>query len=230
MNETKAICHNCIFKSSAVETLTQEELFFLGKGCSQMIFNKKDLIFKEGAPAKHIAYIRKGFVKLSKKGIGNKDFILSISGKGAYLGIQNLSKKNFKYYFSATAITEAEICFINIDKFGKLLKLNGKFATEVITYIFNDEMNYFDRLVNNVQQQLPGRLANTLLYFKNQVYQSKTFSLNLTKSELASLIGTSRESVSRQLKEFQDAGFIESENKFIKILDEKKLEQIKNKG
>jgi CRP/FNR family transcriptional regulator len=91
-------------------------------------------------------------------------------------------------------------------------------------------MNYFDRLVNNVQQQLPGRLANTLLYFKNQVYQKKTFSLNLTKSELASLIGTSRESVTRQLKEFQEAGFIESENKFITILDEKKLEEVKNKG
>lgn len=230
MDQQNETCYNCIFKSSAVETLNQEELFFLGKGCSQTLFNKKDLIFKEGAPAKHIAYIRKGFVKLSKKGIGNKDFILSISGNGAYLGIQNLSQKNFNYYFSAAAITEAEICFIDIDKFGQLLELNGKFATEVITYIFNDEMNYFDRLVNNVQQQLPGRLANTLLYFKNQVYKSATFNLNLTKSELASLIGTSRESVSRQMKEFQDAGFIQTENKSITIFDEKKLEQIKNKG
>ena len=230
MDQPKESCYNCILKSSAVETLTTQELLFLEKGCAQTLFNKKDLIFKEGAPARQIAYIREGFVKLSKKGIGNKDFILSISGKGAYLGIQNLSKKNFKYYFSATAITTAEVCFIDIDKFGNLLELNGKFATEVISYIFNDEMNYFDRLVNNVQQQLPGRVANALLYFKNQVYKNNSFTLNLTKSELASLIGTSRESVSRQLKEFQDAGFVRSENKSITILDDKKLEQIKNKG
>jgi len=230
MDQIRNRCYKCILKSSAVETLNTEELFFLGKGCSQTFFNKKDLIFKENAPARHIIYIREGFVKLSKKGIGNKDFILSISGKGAYLGIQNLSKKNYEYFFSATAITDTEVCFIEIDKFGKLLELNGKFATEVISYIFNDEMNYFDRLVNNMQQQLPGRLANTLLYFKNQVYKNNSFTLNLTKSELASLIGTSRESVSRQLKEFQDAGFIFSENKSITILDDKKLEQIKNKG
>jgi len=230
MNQPKKSCYNCILKSSAVETLTTEELFFLGKGCAQTLFNKKELIFKEGAPAKHIVYIRKGFVKLSKKGLGNKDFILSIARNGAYLGIQNLSKKNFNYYFSAAAITEAEICFIEIDKFGELLELNGKFATEVISYIFNDEMNYFDRLLNNVQQQLPGRLANALLYFKNQVYNTNYFNLNLTKSELASLIGTSRESVTRQLKEFQDAGFIQVENRDITILEDKKLEQIKNKG
>lgn len=230
MDQPRESCYNCILKSSAVETLTTEELFFLGKGCSQTFFNKKDLIFKEGAPARHIVYIRAGFVKLSKKGIGNKDFILSISGKGAYLGIQNLSKKNFEYYFSATAITATEICFIDIDKFGKLLELNGKFATEVISYIFNDEMNYFDRLVNNVQQQLPGRLANALLYFKNQVYKNNSFTLNLTKSELASLIGTSRESVTRILKEFHDARIIDAKKDVITLLDEDKLEQINKKG
>lgn len=230
MDGTKESCYNCILKSAAVGTLNKEELFFLEKGCAQTFFNKKDLIFKEGAPAKHIAYIREGFVKLSKKGIRNKDFILSISGKGAYLGIQNLSKKNFEYYFSATAITNTDICFIDIDKFGQLLELNGKFAIEVITYIFNDEMNYFDRLVNNVQQQLPGRLANTLLYFKNQVYKNNSFNLNLTKSELASLIGTSRESVTRILKEFHDARIIDAKRDIITILDEGKLEQINKKG
>ena len=230
MDRIKKSCYNCIFKSSAVETLTKEELFFLEEGCAQTFFNKKELIFKEAAPAKHIVYVRKGFVKLSKKGIGNKDFILSISGKGAYLGIQNLSKKNFEYYYSATAITNTEICFIEIDKFGKLLELNGKFATEVITYIFNDEMNYFDRLVNNVQQHLPGRLANTLLYFKNQVYKTNSFSLNLTKSELASLIGTSRESVTRILKTFHDARIIEVKKEVIIIQDEEKLKQINKKG
>ena len=104
------------------------------------------------------------------------------------------------------------------------------FATEVISTIFNDEMNYFDRLVNNVQQQLPGRLANTLLYFKNQVFNTNPFNFNLTKTELASLIGTSRESVSRLLKDFQDAQIIKMKKSTVHILNEKKLEEIKLKG
>lgn len=223
-------CRDCTFKSAAVATLNQEELDFLENGCALIKFKKGELIFKEGVPANYIAYIREGFAKLVKKGISGKDFILSISRKGAFLGIQTLNRKNKTYYYSASAIVPAEVCFIEIDKFEKLLLLNGTFATTVISTIISDEMNYFDRLVNNVQQQLPGRLANTLLYFKNQVYNSNSFHLNITKSELASLIGTSRESISRLLREFQDADIISAEKNRITILDEEKLVQIKLKG
>ena len=223
-------CRNCVIKSRAVSTLNYDELGVLETGCSQTEFRKGELIFKEGGPAKHVTYVRNGFVKLSKKGIGEKEYILSISKKGAFLGIQNLNKENHINYFSAYAVTDTEVCFLDIDYFDQLLKRNGVFASEVISYIFNDEMNYFDRLLNNIQQQLPGRLANTLLYFYHQVYNQNPFELNITKSELASLIGTSRESVTRQLKEFQNDGIIKAEKNSILILDEPKLEEIKNKG
>ena len=223
-------CFNCKIKSEIVSILNFDELSFLEKGCSQIEFDKGELIFKEGSPAGNIAYVRDGFIKLFKKGIGGKDFILSISKKGAYIGIQHLNRKSKDYYFSASALTKTQVCFIEINSFEKLLKHNGIFATEVISYIFDDEMNYFDRLVNNVQQQLPGRLAHALFYFKDQVYDSNPFNLNLTKSELASLIGTSRESVSRLLREFHDAGIIDMNKNIITILDEEKLEEIKFKG
>lgn len=223
-------CIDCKIKSNVVSILNKDELCILEEGCSQTEFQKGELLFKEKTPARSIFYIRNGFVKLFKKGIGDKDFILSISKKGAYLGIQSLNLKSQDYYFSAIAITNVQVCFIDIECFGRLLNENGVFATEIISYIFSDEMNYFDRLVNNVQQQLPGRLANTLFYFRNQVYNENPFNLNITKAELASLIGTSRESVSRQLKEFQDADIIQMEKSKITILNEEKLEVIKRKG
>jgi len=230
MNISENSCIDCTLKSNAVSILNKNELCILEEGCSKTKFQKGELIFKEGAPASYITYIRDGFVKLVKRGVGGKDFILSISKKGAYLGIQNLNRKSNENYFSAISVTDCEVCYIDIECFAKLLRRNGIFATEVITTIFNDEMNYFDRLVNNVQQQLPGRLANTLFYFQNQVYNENPFNLNLTKAELASLIGTSRESVTRLLKEFQDTGVIKMEKSVIKILDEIKLEKIKQKG
>jgi CRP/FNR family transcriptional regulator len=223
-------CVDCNLKSSVVSVLNKNELTMLEEGCSKMKFNKGELIFKEGSPAQSVAYIRNGFIKLCKKGLGGKDYILSISKSGAYLGIQNLNRETKTNYFSAIAVTDTDVCFIDIGIFLKLLKRNGEFATEVISYIFNDEMNYFDRLLNNVQQQLPGKLANTLLYFCRQVYSSNSFDLHLTKSELGSLIGTSRECVTRILKEFYLAGIIEMEKNSITILDENKLEEIKLKG
>lgn len=223
-------CVNCVLKSNIISILNRNELCFLEEGCLKIEFKKGETIFKEGTPSQSIAYIREGFVKLSKKGIGRKEYILSISKKGSFLGIQNLNKKSKVNYTSAIAVTNTEVCFIDRNCFEELLKQNGTFATEVISYIFEDEMNYFDRFLNNVQQQLPGRLANALIYFSQKVYNDKTFSLNLTKSELGSLIGTSRESVTRLLKEFHDAGLIELDRNRITVLDIAKLEEIRKKG
>ena len=230
MNIKNKSCLNCNIKSGIVSILNKEELALLGKGCLQTEFQRGELIFKEGSPASHIIYIRDGFVKLGKKGLGGKDYILSIVKQGAYLGINNLNRLNRRFSNSATALTNTKVCFIDMEEFGILLKRNGSFATGVIYYIFDDEMNYFDRLINNVQQQVPGRLANTLFYFRDQVYGQNPFNLNLTKLELASLIGTSRESVSRLLKEFQDAGIIRVQKNIFTITDEKKLKEIQLKG
>lgn len=223
-------CIDCNLKSGAVSVLDNSELCSLEEGCSKIQYSKGELIFKEGGPVQHIIYIRKGFVKLVKKGAGGKDFILSISKKGSYLGIQNLDENIKTSYFSAITLTKSEVCFIDRHCFANLLKQNGEFALKVLSTVFCDEMNYFDRLVNNVQQQLPGRLANTISYFAKEVYGENTFTLNLTQTEIAALIGTSRESVSRILKEFQELGIIDLSKNVLTILNEKRLEEIKNKG
>lgn len=230
MDRKKESCQHCTLKSSTVSTLNSGELAELEEACSQTDFRRGELIYKEGSPANDIIFIREGFVKLSKKGLSGKDYILSISKNGAYLGINHLNKKTRQYRHSATALTNAKVCFINIQKFDLLLERNASFAREVIHYILEDEMNYYERLMNNVQQQVPGRLANALFYFRNQVYGKNTFNLNLTKAELASLIGTSRESVTRLLKEFHDLGLITISKNTITLLNENKLAEIKKKG
>ncbi len=230
MNNCKKECVDCLFKSDAVSVLNNEELGFLDKSCYTNEYKKGELIFKERTPVQHIVYLRRGFVKLMKTGVGGMDYILSISKPGSYLGIQNLTKGNKTNFFSAKAITDSEVCHIGINCFYDLLKMNGAFAIEVITTIVDDEMSYFERLVNNVQQQVPGRLASALFYFRNQVYNQNPFDLNLSRSELASLVGSSREGLSRILKEFNDEKIIKLQKNSIEIINEGKLQEIKMKG
>lgn len=230
MNLKTNSCVNCTLKSKPVSVLDNNELGVLEQGCSMIQYDKGELIFKEGGPVQHIIYLRDGFVKLVKKGATGKDFIISISKMGSYLGLQNLDKETKTNYYSAIALTKSELCFIDRNHFTDLLRSNGDFAIQVLSTVFKDEMNYFDRLVKNVQQQLPGRLANTISYFANEVYDENPFTLNLTQSEIAALIGTSRESVSRILKEFQEMGIIALKHNVLTILNEKKLEEIKQKG
>lgn len=230
MNLTTSSCVNCTLKSKPFSVLENSELSTIGEACSMIEYEKGELIFKEGGPVQHIIYLREGFVKLVKKGTGGKDFILSVAKRGSYLGLQNLDNKTKTNYYSAIALAKSEVCYIDRDHFRALLKSNGDFALKVLSTVFEDEMNYFDRLVKNVQQQLPGRLANTISYFANEVYDENPFTLNLTQTEIAALIGTSRESVSRILKEFQDLEIIDLNKNVLTILNEKRLEEIKNKG
>jgi len=230
MDSNNIKCRNCIIKSSAVSVLDYTELGILESGCFQTNFKKGELIFKEGTPSKHIVYIREGFVKLSKTIMPEKEYIFSILKKGAYIGIQNLTKSDSTNYFSAYAMSDTLVCFLDIEYFNKLIKSNGEFASQVISYIIADEMDNFDRFMNNVQLQLPGRLANILLYFSKQVFGQNPFQLNITKSELAALIGTSRESVTRLLKDFQDDEIISVDKNTIYISNELQLVEIKKKG
>ena len=230
MNNCKLECVDCLFKSDAVSVLNNDELGFMAESCYTNEYKKGELIFKERTPVQHIVYLRRGFAKLMKTGVGSQDYILSIAKPGSYLGIQNLTKGNKTNFFSAKAITNSEVCHIDISSFYELLKKNGTFAIEVIATIVNDEMNYFERLVNNVQQQVPGRLASALFYFRNQVYNQNPFDLNLTRTELASLVGSSREGLSRTLKEFNDEKIIQIQKNSVEIIDEEKLLEIKMKG
>jgi len=230
MNANNLTCQQCLIKSRAATALSADELGILETGCSQLGFRKGELIFKENGPARHVVYIRDGFVKLCKKGLDDKEFVLSVSKAGAYLGIQNLNKESKVNYFSAYALVDTQLCFLDISYFNRLLHQNGTFASEVIACIFNDEMEHFDRLFSNQRQKVPGRLADVLLYFSRQVYGSKRFQLNLSKTELASLIGTSREAASRMLSEFQNDGLIRVDKDEFVILDESRLEELKMKG
>jgi CRP-like cAMP-binding protein len=77
---------------------------------------------------------------------------------------------------------------------------------------------------------LYGRLAEALLYLSRVVYDKNPFTPDMIRAEMASFTGTSRESLTRALKDFQDSGFIEIQKKKIFICNEKMLADLIGKG
>jgi len=223
-------CQECRIKSTAVSALNKDELEFLSRNCTPGIFRRGDPILKEGDPSRYIVYIRDGFAKQFKKSSRGEEQIINVVKKGSYVGLHNIIKTSCVNYISAKAIKDVSACFISRECFDELLRRNGEFASRVISCICEDEVLFINRLLNNQQQQLYGRLADALLYFLHVVYGENPFVLDLTKTELALFIGSSRESVTRALKQLQDSGIIKSERKTICILDEEKLKQLRKKG
>ena len=121
-------------------------------------------------------------------------------------------------------------CFIDLEVFKSLLRLNTEFSYEIIVELCKNELEQFHRCVKLVQNQVFGRLAGHLLQFCDDIYQSSEFDLPLTRNEIADLICTSRETVSRLLSDLAKENIISINGKHICILNKPLLQTISEKG
>ena len=222
-------CKDCNEKSCAVSVLNDAELERISRNSSQVRFQKDEMIFKQDSPSSHIIFVKKGIVKEHMTGPNKKEQILKIVKGPAFLRISSKLKYNINSY-SATAIIDSDICFIDIHVFKELLYTNPRFGYEVLISVCEDGLYCFNKFVNQTQKQVNGRLAEAILYFSDNIYNSHSFTLPVSKSELADLIGSTRESVTRVLFSFKREHIIKLEGKELSINDREMLEQISKTG
>ncbi len=221
-------CTSCLLKSKAVINLAEQELNVLGQSCVEAVFEKGDTIFKQDALSSNIIYLQTGLVKLLVKG-PQRTQILRLKKAPCYLGVPTTMGDKINHY-SAVAVERTTACFIDINTFKELIRLNPDFSYEIIIELCRNELEQFNRCVKLVQNQVFGRLATHLLDLSSNIYQSNQFELPLNRSEIADLVCSSRETVSRLLTELSREKIILAEGKHLEILDKKRLQNISEKG
>ncbi len=221
-------CSVCLLKSEAAKNLEAPELNILGSSCVEAAFKKGETIFKQNALSSNIIYLQKGLVKLTIEG-PQRTQILRLKKAPCYLGLPTTMGDKVNHY-SAVALEPATACFIDIHVFKKLLSLNPDFSYEILVGLCKNELEQFHRCVRLVQNQIYGRLAGTLLYLADEVYESDAFDLPLTRSEIADLVCTSRETISRLFSNLAGEEIIAVQGKQVRILDRQRLEKIRENG
>lgn len=224
----KLDCSMCILKSEAAKNLNLGELKILNQNCVEVDFKKGEVIFKQNVLSSNVIYLQSGMVKLIIDGPQRKQ-ILKIKKAPCYIGLPTTMGDKINHY-SAVAVQATRACFIDISTFKELLRLNPDFSYEIIVELCKNELDQFHRCINLLQKQVYGRLANNLLYFIDELYETDEFELPLSRNELADLVCTSRESISRMFAELADEKIIQIEGKKVKILNKEKLIKIKNNG
>jgi len=209
--------------------LTESEMKLVNDNRYEAVFKPGEVIIKQGSPASNALFLSSGMAKSYIEGINGKNIILSILlpgriiiGPGAYV--------NSRYTYSVAAITAVQSCFISFGVLKHLVKVNGEFAESMIEDISAKSLRSHNRMVNLTQKKMPGRLAEILLYFADDIYCADEFVINLSRQELGEMTNMAKESVVRILKELEDSGVVASDLSFIKILDKEKLQQISEKG
>ena len=224
----KDICKFCGIKSKAASKLSNEEIERLSFNCTMVKFQNRDSIIRQGTFSTNVAYLRTGLVKVHITGPYHEQ-IVRIVRPPSYLGLPATFGDKINQY-SVTAIKPSEVCFINISTFRFLFIANSEFAYEIMMELCRNELEVFYRCANRTQKQMRGKIADVLLEFSDKLFDSDSFVMPVTQSDIGNLVDSTRESVSRVLAEFENDGIVRLNGRTIEIINKDKLLMISAKG
>lgn len=196
--------------------LSGEEIEEIRENSSLVTYRKKEVVFRQNTRTSHIMFIKNGMVKIFKEGRNGKFIILKVAVPNDILGLLSIYGRDTHQY-SASAIQQTDIYIIDINVFNKVLSQNGNFSTSIIGLISNYGLFIFERLMSQSHKQLPGRIADVILYFAEIIYKANEFEFPFTRRELAELAGTTKESFIRTLAEFKNDKIIDLDGSHVKI-------------
>jgi len=209
--------------------LNDSENNLLSLNSNLVEYSKRDTIIKQNARASHVIYINQGLVKLSKEMRKGKSLMLTIEGSSNFIGISSAFGGD-TYNYSVTAIEPTIVCFIDAKVIKEIISKNGALGLELITQISRDDNTMIDKLSSLLYKQLPGRVADIIIYFSEHIYKSDTFTFPLTRQELAELAGTTKESIIRTLSEFKHDKIIDIERNTVSVLSSKIIHTLSRLG
>lgn len=182
-------------------------------------YQNKQLLFAEGGYPHKLFYIQKGRVKTYRSNDDAKELITNIFHAGDFVGIHALLN-NEAYKESAMALDETEIAIIPTKDFFTLLYNDRDVAHHFIKMMSNNINEKEERLLNLAYNSVRRRLADTLIdLFKKE----DSNEIQLSRENLANIVGTSKETLIRTLSDFKSEKLISIEQNKIILLNEKKL-------
>jgi CRP/FNR family transcriptional regulator, polysaccharide utilization system transcription regulator len=188
--------------------LSQEQSERITLNSFRISHKKGEQIFRQDQPVSQIMLICSGLVKLYKEVDARKNIILKIVGPGSYIGIISAFYGN-RYQHSAAALEDTETLYVNLTDIKEIIGTNGKYALHFLKQLSSEGILLIDKMINLSKKQIPGRIAEILLFFSREVYHSYDFNLPLSRQELADLVSSTKESISRTLTEFKNDRLID---------------------
>ena len=220
-------CEQCIVREfSSLKALNKEELVKLSECKEAYTIKKGDVIFEEGETINGIYCIKDGVCKLSKLSANGKDHIVKLITKGELLGQRSMISDE-PANLSAVALEDMEVCFIPKSEVIHFFTENNQFSMNVMRTICDDLKDADDHMVNMAQKTVRQRLVETLIYLEDTFGKNEDGSLHiqLSREELAGMIGTATESCIRLLSDLNKSGYILLTGKKITIVDKNKLKR-----
>jgi len=228
---TNECCKNCFkeHKHNIFECLNVEQLDFLMDKKQRIQYNTGETIIKQNTSSTFVVCIKEGLAKVYVEGAKGKNLIVRLIGNGDFItggGLFNGNVQNF----TISAISPVTCCLIDSSRLAKLFSENNQFAVELLRHHTKRKNILLTQMVNLTQKYMPGRVADTLLYLKNEILLENPFTVPLTRQDLADMSNMTKESFVRILQQFKESNLLTAHGNTIEIIDEASLISISKNG
>lgn len=222
-------CEQCARKSPLFQVLSEEELGILNRDRYSVRFNKGEMILKQGTSATTLISVVEGFARKYVEGFNDRNLILDFVKPWQLVGAPGVHYTG-KHSYSVVAISETLVCFLDVESFNEVLEINPEFSKLYINLCSRNYGRSLDRMVSLSQKQMPGRIADALIYLSDEIYESSCIASDISRQDIADYTSMSKDSAIRILKEFERDHIIQLDGRCIEVRDMDRLHSISLMG
>ncbi|MEA3244575.1 MAG: Crp/Fnr family transcriptional regulator [Gemmatimonadota bacterium] len=199
------------------------ELSKFGDLLREKSYPKGSVILFEDDPGDALFIVRNGRVKVVLVAEDGREVILGLLGVGEHFGELSLIDDQPRSAH-VIAMEESSLLVLRRDDFRRRVEANPSVAWSLLTELSRRLRRADGKIGSLVLLDVPGRIARMLLDAADEG-GAALIEKPLTHQTIAHLIGASRETVSRAMRGFQDAGWVATERRRIRIVDRAALER-----
>lgn len=188
-------------------------------------FSKGETLCKQGAMASYVILLTSGLAKNFVEGNTDKAFSFKIIKPFDFIGMSAVYGRN-TYHFSAAAFNNCEAYLIDTALIKNIIDTNKVFAKTVNTWYCEIIQSHLDRMSSIANKQSLGRLAETLIYLSEDIFEDEKIKNTISRKEIAALAAMSTESAVRFMSDLKKDKILEITSKEIIIKNPKVLKLI----
>ena len=206
--------------------LTDDLLELIDRHTVEREFSRGETIFFEGEAGEGFHYVIEGQVKIIKTSEDGREHIINLLQPGE-LFAEVLLFNNQPYPATAMAVEGARVGVIRNGDLERLVLDNNELALQLIKAL-SQRLLYAQRKIKNLAlDDVLSRTAEVLLRLAASKDGAKNeIRLEFSRQDLASLVGTTRETLTRTLSALKKGGVIEFEGSLIRLIDVAYLESL----
>lgn len=194
-------------------------------------FKRGEMLFREGDEINGMYFVQSGVIKLEMNAETQRPFILRMIGAGQTMGHRFLNYTGLQPY-TATAVEDSRVCFIELGFFKNLLQKNDLLQEEIRKIFLKEIRSTEVKLIQIAQQTVREKVASILVHLAETYNYKQTgmgIRVHVDRQEMADLAGTTKEQISRILADFDQEQLIRFRAKHFKYIAVEQLRQIAEK-